>query len=67
MSASHPMHTCSGNLAVLCVSGAVCGMLGGVGALLGAASTYPGGLQSFLKNTSENVSVMAGAGTSIGM
>ncbi|KAH3842010.1 hypothetical protein DPMN_115498 [Dreissena polymorpha] len=49
------------------IAGAVCGLLGGVGALLGAASTYPGGLQPFLKNTSENVSVMAGAGTSIGV
>ncbi|KAH3741542.1 hypothetical protein DPMN_048267 [Dreissena polymorpha] len=42
-------------------------MLGGVGALLGTASTYPGGLQLFQKNTSENLCVMAGAGTSIGM
>ena len=42
-------------------------MIGGVGAALGVASTYDGGLGDFLKNTVQNGSVLAGSGTSIGI
>ena len=42
-------------------------MVGGVGAALGVASTYEGGLDRFLINTVQNGSVLAGSGTSIGI
>ena len=47
--------------------GAIFGMIGGVGAALGVASTYDGGQGDFLKNTVQNGSVLAGSGTSIGI
>ena len=47
-------------------SGAILGVICGVSASLGVASTYEGGLSNFLENTVQNHSVIAGAGTSIG-
>ena len=46
--------------------GAIFGTICGVSMALGVASTFEGGLNDFLKNTVENLSVIAGAGTSIG-
>ena len=43
------------------------GVVCGVSAALGVASTYEGGLNKFLQNTVQNHSVLAGAGTSIGI
>ena len=53
-------------LVILFSSGAVLGVICGVSASLGVASTYEGGLSNFLENTVQNHSVIAGAGTSIG-
>ncbi|XP_045204552.2 uncharacterized protein LOC123557251 [Mercenaria mercenaria] len=49
------------------ISGALFGIVCGVSVALGVASTYEGGLNNFLENTVQNNSVMAGAGTSIGV
>ena len=43
------------------------GMICGVSAALGVASTYEGGLELFLKNTAQNNAVLAGAATSLGV
>ncbi|KAL4230282.1 hypothetical protein ACF0H5_010667 [Mactra antiquata] len=49
------------------ISGSLFGVVCGVGVALGVASTYEGGLNNFLVNTTQNKSVMAGAATSIGV
>lgn len=54
------------NEQLLKISGALLGILCGVGALLGTASTYDGGLNNFLENTLQNNAVIAGSASSIG-
>ncbi|XP_033744067.1 urea-proton symporter DUR3-like [Pecten maximus] len=48
------------------ISGGITGLLIGVAAMLGAASTYEGGLHNFLLNTSQDYSILAGTCCSFG-